>query len=103
MNKRRPNDWVAGDLVKVVRDHYLTKGDPDGVWPEVFFRMENGSCVESNSIVPAGTVMMALDSKPPCGEQALVRVLYEGGVWVANSNNVARESCTTAKPEKCLL
>jgi len=103
MINKRLNDWVAGDLVKITREHYLSKGDPDGVWPKVFFKTESGSCIESNSTIPAGTVLMALDSKPQDGDQALIRVLYEGEVWVANSNNVARESCIGAKQEKCSL
>lgn len=104
MMKRLANDWVAGDLLKVTREHYFAKGDPEGVWPEIFLRKETTKTVEDTpSEIPIGTVIMALDAKPSSGQPAFVRVLYNDGVWVANSNYIMREPCTTVKPEKYLL
>lgn len=101
MIKRPSNDWIAGDLLKVTRDHFFSKGDPKGVWPEVF--LKEGPICDTPFEIPIGTVIMALDDKPPAGQKAYIRVLHDDGVWVANSNNVTRESCTIAKQEKFLL
>lgn len=100
------NDWIPGDLLKVTKEHCFAKGNPEGIWPDVFCKTSNSNQNEElihTDEIPCGTVVMALDLKPRAGHRAYVRVLYEDGVWVANSNLVVREQCTTDTQEKCLL
>lgn len=101
--KRLENDWIAGDLLKVTREHYFAKGDPDGIWPDIFLKESPELTPGTSRKIPFGVIVMALDAKPSSGQRSFVRVLYNDGVWVINSNYVIRETCITAKPEKCLL
>lgn len=103
MMKRLVNDWVAGDLLKVTREHYFAKGDPEGVWPDIFLRKEAIKVAVDTPDETIGTAIMALDAKPFYEQPAFVRAFYNNGVWIANSNYIMRESCTTVKPEKYLL
>lgn len=102
------NDWITGDLLVVTRSHYFVKGNPDSVWPDVFERIacneyDNYTTVETPTEVPIGTVVMALDPKPELGKYAVIRVLYDNGVWVANSNFIQKkQSCIIVNQEKSL-
>lgn len=104
MKNNNKHDWVTGDLLKIVRQHCFVQGDPDGIWPNVFKKAEVESVERRiSSLVKPGTVVMALDNKPSAGQPAVIRVLYNNSVWVANSNYVTKEICITANQEKCLL
>lgn len=110
MKNNNKHDWVTGDLLKVVREHYFVKADADGVWPDVFSKETHEYFRKTTEgLIKPGTVVMALDSKPPAGSPAVIRVLYNNSVWVANSNYVTnskyvtKELCITANQEKCLL
>lgn len=83
------NDWAKGDLLKVTVAHYFAKGDTDATWPEVFQRNDSGLIVSAEPI-PEGAIVMAIDSCPFPGARALIRVMHEDGIWVANSNRVQR-------------
>lgn len=89
MSNKNRYDWVQGDLLKVTREHTLEKGNSEGIWPDVFLS-KNISSDDPKLQIARDTVVIALDPCPASGQRAFVRVIHEDGVWVANSNCVAR-------------
>jgi len=81
LKRKNTYEWAKGDLVKVTRGHPVCKADPDGVWPDVF--LKNNDCTVE---IPHGAVIIAFDDMPLSGQRAVVRVLYDDSIWVANSN-----------------
>jgi len=85
MSNRRNGDWIQGDLLKVTREHTLEKGNLDGVWPDIFL-YKNISSDDPKLSIARDIVVIALDPCPSSGQRAMVRVIHQDGVWVANSN-----------------
>lgn len=85
------NDWIEGDLLKIVASHYLAKADMEKPWPDVFLRNDKGNPIyNEEEQIQEGTIVLAMDRAPSSGQRAHVRVVHNGGVWVANSNRVVR-------------
>jgi hypothetical protein len=82
------NDWSKGDLVRVTRSHSLLKGNPDGIWPDILVTPIKTSKNERDTRADIfnDMVVIALDDMPNAGSYAIVRILYNDSVWVANSN-----------------
>jgi hypothetical protein len=79
-------DWSKGDLVKITKSHSLLKGDPDGIWPDIFVKRTKENTVQIE--ISAESVVIALDDMPLLGASAIVRIIYDDNVWVANSNYI---------------
>lgn len=82
------NDWSKGDLVRVTRSHSLLKGNPEGIWPDVFIPATKTNQNERNvnTDIFNDMVVVVLDDMPNAGSYAIVRIIYNDSVWVANSN-----------------
>lgn len=87
--------WKKGDLLTCIKKHVILRAS---------YGQDLTVCNPTD--LTDNIVVMALDDRPDAGQRALVRIIHDGNVWLANSNylrlcNTRRQPCSTAKQEIC--
>lgn len=77
--------WKKGDLLTCVKRHVILRASLDRDLTKCILLTQEEKPVAQTDLTD-NTVVMALDDQPDAGQRALVRIIHDGNVWLANSN-----------------